>query len=258
MAATAAQPFSLFPRSVPKIATPNPHNRAPSLHVVKPLGHVNVKEQPLPSGGAWHNQKTEQKSVSLTKSMGYARSCTPSPDADDIGMAVTTMSPVDGSTPSPLPKSTTPPPPPKPTASPSPDPASLRSGSVTLVQDNAPGAISDPSPVVPIRSMFPTYNPSLPLAQQPYYPQRPFPIRMSSMARSTVSRSEYRNSIATPIDRAMGTRTAPASVLNFPTDIMSISEPQFSSHRELEKLWEATHGTEPSSLIKSFNLEMAR
>ena len=73
-----------------------------------------------------------------------------------------------------------------------------------------------------------------------------------------MSREEYRNSLLTPIDRAVGVRTAPASVLNFPADIMSISESQFSSHKELEKLWEATHGTEPSSLIKSFDLEMAR
>lgn len=64
--------------------------------------------------------------------------------------------------------------------------------------------------------------------------------------------------MTTPIDRAVGNRTAPASLLNFPSDVMSISEPQYSSHRELEKLWEASHGTEPGNLLKSFDLEMAR
>jgi hypothetical protein len=251
MAAVGSQPFSLFPRSVPTIATPNPHNRAPSLHSVKPLSHVLSTEEPLPSPQPW-----VQKPSGLSH---YVRQETPSPD--DIGMAVTTMSPVDGSTPSPVvthapAQFTTPPPPPRAASSPSPQQASLRSGSATLVQD-ASGK-TDPSPIVPIRSMFPTYNPSLPLQQQNYYPQRPFPVRQSSMTRSIASRSDYRDSVVTPIDRAVGPLTAPASVLNFPVDIMSINEPQFSSHRELEKLWEASHGCEPSRDIKTYALEMAR
>jgi hypothetical protein len=260
MAAVAAHPFSLFPHFVPKIATPNPHNRTPSLHAVKPLGHVDVKEDPLPDRGAWAKPLEKEQANVRAKltSKGYTQSRTPSPEG--IGMAVTTMSPVDGSTPSP--SIAQPPPPgtatPPQKAAPSPEPASGRSGSATLVHVPGPGSNTDPSPVVPIRSMFPTYNPSIPLGQQNYYPQRPYPMRMSSMARSNVSRSEYRNSIVTPIDRAMGVRTAPSSVVNFPTDLMSINEPQFSSHRELEKLWDATHGAEPNRLIKSFNLEMAR
>jgi hypothetical protein len=56
----------------------------------------------------------------------------------------------------------------------------------------------------------------------------------------------------------MGARTAPSSVVNFPIDLMSINEPQYSSHRELEKLWEASHGMEPSSILKAFDLEMTR
>lgn len=261
MATVATQPFSLFPRSVPKIATPNPHNRTPSLHIVKPLEHVSVVEEPLPSGGAWAETMDKQAVNIQMKPLPaeYIRSRTPSPES--IGMAVSTMSPVDGSTPSPsiahhpTPRKTTPRE--KLSASSSPEPASGLSRSATLVQQPR-NSMTDPSPVVPIRSMFPTYNPSLPLGQQSYYPQRPFPTRISSMARSNVSRSEYRDSISTPIDRSFGLRSTPASVVNFPTDLMSISEPQFSSHRELEKLWEATHGAEPNRLIKSFTLEMAR
>lgn len=106
--------------------------------------------------------------------------------------------------------------------------------------------------------MFPTYNPSVPLNQQSYFPQRSYPQRASSLSPSNFSRQDYRNTLATPIDRQLGRQTRPPSVVNF-NDSISVSEvPRFSSHRELEKLWEASHGTEPSSLIKSFDLEMSR
>jgi hypothetical protein len=183
------------------------------------------------------------------------RSRTPSPE--NIGVALTTTSPIDGTTPSPRHRTggyaTPPPPPPPPTKTYTPDESSSgRTGSATLVQDT--GA----SPVVPFRSMFPRYNPSVPLNQQSYYPQRSFPHRQSSLTPSAMSRPEYRYSTATPIDRQLGSRTRTPSMVNF-NDALSVSEgPQFSSHRELEKLWEASHGTEPSSLIKSFDLEMSR
>jgi hypothetical protein len=107
--------------------------------------------------------------------------------------------------------------------------------------------------------MFPTYNPNVPLAQQSYYPQRPFPDRSSSLySRNNVSRQEYRDSIATPIDRQLGHRTAPPSVINFNDTASIMATPVFSSQRELEKLWAASHGTEPNLLIKTFDLEMAR
>ncbi|RMD43734.1 hypothetical protein DV735_g1395, partial [Chaetothyriales sp. CBS 134920] len=218
-----SQPFSLFPPSVPKIATPNPHKRTPTLHTVKPLGHLSSKG-PQPASGvpaSWNasNEGAKRSAGGGTAPTAmYDRSRSPSPN--DIGKAVTTMSPVDGTTPTvPFPTS-------QPTASPLSQSRSERSGSATLVQRTPPGATTDPSPVVPIRS--------------------------------NVSRSEYRNTIAAPVDRALGARSAPASVLNFGADSMSVCEPQFSSHRELEKLWEASHGTEPNSSIKSFTLEMSR
>lgn len=243
----AGQPFSLFPRGVPKLITPTPHKRNPSLHTVKTLhgDEGDAGDVPLPNGGG------------IPLQTRVSRSRTPSPE--NIGVAVTTASPIDGATPSPRHKpagySTPPPPPPPP-----PPPAkahspgersSGRSGSATLISEGTK------SPVVPIRSMFPTYNPSIPLAQQNYYPQR-YAARASSIYPASFSREEYRNSITTPIDRQLGHRTATPSVVNF-HDAMSIAEaPQFSSHRELEKLWEASHGTEPSSLIKTFDLEMTR
>lgn len=238
--------MALFPRSgaVPRLGTPNPHKRQPSLHAVRQLHGVDRESpEPLPHGGAIPLQ---DRSASRSRT----------PSAENIGVAVTTCSPLDGATPSPraIPPATvpaTPPPPPPPNAYSPRAPPSGRSASVTLVQDGK-------SPVVPFRSMFPTYNPSIPLSQQNYYPQRSFPYRSSSLYSRNISREEYRNSINTPIDRLLGARTAPPSVINFNDAVSVLEEPQFSSHRELEKLWEASHGTEPSMLIRKFDLEMAR
>ena len=245
----AGSAVSLFPRAVPTISAPNPRNRRPSLHEVEV--RPDVPDEPVPTTQpAKMNQEPPLRKGSLP---AYTRARSPSLEGA-IGVAITTASPLDGS----MPYRSIPPPPkrnatPKPQPQPpSPEPVSSRSGSATLVQD-----LPVKSPVVPIRSMFPTFNPAIPLNQQNYYPQRPFPARMSSIARN-LSREEYRSSLSTPIDRAMGIRTAPSSVLNFPADVMSISEQQFSSHKELETLWEASHGMEPSSIQKSFDLEMSR
>lgn len=245
----AGAAVSLFPRDVPTIAHPNPRNRRPSLHEVEYV--PEVPDEPLPNPKPVKADPVQR----LASPPTYSRSRTPSGD-EYIGVAISTSSPLYGVTPSPnLP----PPPKTKPRAyySPNlvpatPEPISSRSGSPTLV-DGKPTK----SPVVPIRSMFPTFNPNVPLSQQSYYPQRPYPARISSIA-GNISREDYRSSISTPIDRAVGTRTAPPSVLNFGSDVMSISEPQFSSHKELEKLWEASHGMEPNGHLKSFDLEMAR
>lgn len=253
---------------VPKIAPPNPHVRQPSLHTVKTLREGKDSEhEPLPSGVSLKKADEEfpriQKKSTATSSYQSNRqdSRSPSLDTVPIGLAVSKFSPIDGATPSPsvsqAPKmsmSRTPPPPPLAKASSyqSTELRSDRSGSATLVQATSTAA-AVPSPVVPIRSMFPTYNPSVPLNQQSYYPQRPVAARIpQNTSRDDARFSQY------SMDRELGIRTAPASVVNFPTDVMSISEPQFSSHRELEKLWDASHGAEPNGLIKSFDLEMSR
>ena len=249
------------PTFVPRVALPNPHIRQPSLHTVKTLRLEGEDEhEPLPSGVSLKKAddqfpRIKPRTATSDFYRGSARS--PSPELT-IGMAVSSYSPMNGTTPSPsmakapkLPK--TMPPPPKGPPPSSPKLSSSRSGSATLVQ-TASTAAAVPSPVVPIRSMFPTYNPTVPLTQQSYYPQRPLAARQSH----NVSREDYRYSQLTPIDRELGVRTAPPSVVNFPSDVMSITEQQFSSHKELEKLWDATHGIEPSSLITKFDLEMSR
>jgi len=262
----SAQSFSLFPNSVPKIAIPNPHKRTPSLHYPHSAATPRPDTMISPSGESIVIKIEQEPPVPSVPDQGHLQSWSRTPSPEDIGRAVTTSSPIDGRTPAPpLPPPPTrvrvPPPPlaSSPQVSSSPEPGSIGSTSATLVQGPGGGTSTKSyglkSPVVPIRSMFPTYDPSLPLHRQNYYPQRPLPARLSGIP---ISREEYRGSLSTPFDRAMGQMSAPPSVLNFPVDALSISGPRYSSARELDKLWEASHGAEPNDAIKMFDLEMAR
>lgn len=92
------------------------------------------------------------------------------------------------------------------------------------------------TPTVPMKSIFPRYNPHVPLSQQQYYPQPTNPPR---------SRQNPRGLTLTPapeIDRALGPKTVPASVLNFPTDALEPLEVQYSSAAQLKGLWEVANG----------------
>jgi hypothetical protein len=114
---------------------------------------------------------------------------------------------------------------------------------------------SPTSPVVPIRSMFPTYNPSMRLSQQQYFPQR-----VAELLRDNVSRQEYNPSRSpSRLDESLGPRTAPASIVDFPIDVFPMKEPKFSTVSELETLWAATNGAiDPETMIEDFDLRMSR
>lgn len=262
------QGFSLFPMTIPKISIPDPHKKNPSLHSIS---IVASPETTLSLNGESIIIRMEEEPPlpQFPGRLSGRRESTPSPE--DIGRAVTTSSPIDGKTPtqrlhsSAAAKYT-------PSLYQSPDPncsspvpsLSLGTGSATaLVQTQTLTSMHkppvDPSPIVPIRSMFPTYNPSVPLAQQAYVPQRPLATRVSALPSfGAFSREDYRSSLSMPFASA-AQRSAPASVLNFPSDVMSVNiGPRISTHRELERLWEASHGTEPDRAIRSFTLEMAR
>ena len=120
-------------------------------------------------------------------------------------------------------------------------------------------AQSPVSPGQPIRSMFPTYNPSVRLSQQQYYPQRLIDVQSSGLQRHNTTRQDYSPSITpSQLDQTLGPKTVPASVLNFPADVLDLKEPRFSTVAELEKLWDATNGLDPESVIGDFDLQMAR
>ncbi|PYH74783.1 uncharacterized protein BO88DRAFT_460477 [Aspergillus vadensis CBS 113365] len=116
---------------------------------------------------------------------------------------------------------------------------SVRSASL---KSSSPAA----APVVPMKSTFPRYNYDLPMNQQHYYPEPSFNSHWE------LPRSETE----TPppeIDRALGPKTVPASVLNFPAGVLDPVE-RYSTQEELQSLWEIANGQRPQSLPGTFNL----
>ena len=280
MATQNVQAFSLFPVSVPRIAVPNPHKKTPSLHSVSVV--ASPDHALSPNGESIMIKIEEQPPLpQFPRHISELRETSRTPSPDDIGLAVSTSSPIDGN--SNRGKPVTQPPLPVTSAvaakytpsiyqSPSPQPSfTAATGSASnLVSNAAPISITNtagtthqspitgPSPIVPIRSMFPTYNPSVSLKQQNYVPQRPLPAQLSSSLSYVAPREDYRTSLAVPM-LSQGPKSSPGSVFNFPMDTLSVNGgPRISNHRELEKLWRASHGTEPDARIGTFDLEMAR
>lgn len=113
---------------------------------------------------------------------------------------------------------------------------------------------SSPSSV-PMRSMFPQFDPQLGLNQQHYYPQRP-----SQNQPVDPSHKPDKLSISTSsgIDQALGPKTVPASLLDFPAGVLETEEFRYSSLQELGLLWEAANGQRAQSLDGTFNLRMSK
>ncbi|PYI27501.1 hypothetical protein BP00DRAFT_450177 [Aspergillus indologenus CBS 114.80] len=109
------------------------------------------------------------------------------------------------------------------------------------------------SPAPPMRSMFPPYNPHLPLNQQAYYPQA-----SGHTPRNYSRPSNILLSPAPEIDQALGPKTVPASVLNFPSGVLDTPEMRYSSVEELKSLWEAANGQRPQTMPETFNLRLQR
>ncbi|RHZ52353.1 hypothetical protein CDV55_101954 [Aspergillus turcosus] len=113
---------------------------------------------------------------------------------------------------------------------------------------------SEPEPpVIHMKSIFPRYDPNVPLSRQQYYPQ--------SSGSPPRTRPNLRGLTLTPepeIDRALGPKTVPASVLNFPTDMLEPLEVHYSSAAELKSLWEVANGQRLQNLMGTFNLRMHR
>ncbi|KAA8646406.1 uncharacterized protein ATNIH1004_007836 [Aspergillus tanneri] len=106
------------------------------------------------------------------------------------------------------------------------------------------------SPEIPMRSICPRYNPNVPLGEQGYYPET-----------GHASRHKPRDLKLSPppeIDRALGPKTVPASVVDFPLDISDATEIHYASATELQGLWEAANGQKTQDLSGMFNLRIAR
>ncbi|KAK2761197.1 hypothetical protein FQN54_001718 [Arachnomyces sp. PD_36] len=149
---------------------------------------------------------------------------------------------------SPLNKQLPPPPPrhpPAPVASPPP-----RGHSNSL-----PGPPKSP---VAIRSMFPVYNPAVPLSKQNYFPQRAGGYNAPQGAISRVQRSPSSSSSAAADNATGGPKTVPASVVNFPSDALNPIGTEYSSKEDLELLWEATNGQVEAESLGTFNLKLSK
>lgn len=229
---------------VPRIALPNPHLRKPSLstHIAESDSIRNSgfdPSFPIPSIPREHQHQHQHQYQD--------------PYASEIGQAVAEYSPIDGPARVPTPSSSA-------AHKYAPKSASKLNHASPQSKSNDSGYLSSSSPetskspVVPIRSMFPVYNPSVTLQQQQYHPQIPRPVRqMSTSSRRTAQ--NFPISSLTPIDRVLGSPAPPPSTFNFQLDAMI---PHISQPHELKELWEATQGMEPNPRIRSYDLELSR
>ncbi|KAI9800522.1 MAG: hypothetical protein M1825_004070 [Sarcosagium campestre] len=159
------------------------------------------------------------------------------------------------------------------TASPAPtDAASRFSTCETLVRSNSVNVAS--SSVAPNRSIFPRYDPSVPLSQQNYRPTQASPTHIP---RGMISKDPYSPNLYSPQspghanNRPTSIRptssgraymnapaTAPSSMTSFPSGILSVAQPRFSSTEELADLWEAANGQGTEEKARTFALRMSR
>lgn len=107
---------------------------------------------------------------------------------------------------------------------------------------------------VPMRSMFPRFDPKPQLNTQNNDSQRPtdtFKLKANRRPNLTLTTSS-------DIDHVLGPKTVPASVVNFPIGALEPEEIRYSSIQELEMLWEAANGQRPQEPCGTVNLRLTR
>ncbi|KAI9789876.1 MAG: hypothetical protein M1833_002142, partial [Piccolia ochrophora] len=134
------------------------------------------------------------------------------------------------------------------------------STSETLVRSN-----SVTSAAAPIQSIFPRYDPSVPLTHQNYRPTQASPTHIP---RGIISKDPYSPSLYSPQSPhhpgspgrgyMSGPATAPSSITTFPSGVLSAAGPRFSSREELAELWEAANGQGKEETGRTFTLKMTR
>lgn len=104
-----------------------------------------------------------------------------------------------------------------------------------------------------IRSIFPAYNPELPLERQPYFPTQASPTHIP---RTLISKAPYSPGLDSVLSSPM---SAPATITHFPRGVQEAlpktKEP--ATTEELKELWKVTNGWRVSqSEGRSFCLKM--
>lgn len=103
-----------------------------------------------------------------------------------------------------------------------------------------------------IRSIFPRYNPNIPLTRQDYYPTQASPAHIP---KTVISKAPY----SPGLDSRMGSPlSAPPTVGRFPRGIQDVPrQPKVATTEELKELWKVTNGWRASaSEGRSFCLKM--
>ncbi|KAL4878671.1 hypothetical protein BJY04DRAFT_229703 [Aspergillus karnatakaensis] len=124
-------------------------------------------------------------------------------------------------------------------------------GGLHLSQIPPPPSVS---PIIPLKSIFPQFNPNAP-------PSQPQHNRAGSSNFSRPRRPTGLKLNITPapeIDRALGPKTVPADVHDFPAGVLSPVEIQYSSAEQLRILWEAANGQRADDIPGPFNLRLER
>ncbi|KAF1836212.1 hypothetical protein BDW02DRAFT_494214 [Decorospora gaudefroyi] len=117
----------------------------------------------------------------------------------------------------------------------------------TLVRANSSATrcrSMSPQEEIPMRSMFPVYDPTVPLARQPYQPPQASPTHIP---RAQISRSPYSSESYVPHSNV---RTSNSSAPPAP-------KPFFTPSNLLDNLWLATNGQEEPS-VQIYTLRMHR
>lgn len=142
---------------------------------------------------------------------------------------------------------------------------STATGSATLVRSNSDvsaAAAAAGAGVVGIRSIFPRYDPAVPLAHQNYRPTQASP---TNIAPQHISKEPYSPSLYSAAGSpgrpspGHGCLSAPSALTSFPAAIVAEQHrPRFSSLEELVDLWEAANGQVTPETGKQFALKMSR
>jgi hypothetical protein len=111
------------------------------------------------------------------------------------------------------------------------------------------------SPIVAMRSMFPRYNPNVPLDRQEYFPRNgqshglpsPPPLPHAEPACPPAE-----------VDAILGPRTVPPDVVQFPSDTFVSAPIQYSEPTELQSFWDAANGQKLTNSLGTFNLRLER
>ena len=136
----------------------------------------------------------------------------------------------------------------------------------TLVRPATASAtpLSSPTPVM--QSMFPKYDPSMPLAQQHYYPDLQGNPRLAQIGRAvtapTYTPSNYspRQSLvpAYPIPQIEASSSSNTRATAFPLEVTRVWEcvTELSTPKDLLGLWSIANGQNPNEGVDDFTLEL--